>query len=81
MSIGKMVALVCALSAVGAIAGAGIGWWIGTYTPSLYITLFQDVRNPTEFGAGIGLANGVIMGFILGIVVIVCASFGKRNER
>ena len=81
MTLQKIVVIVLSLTGAGTLIGAVIGWILGVETPSLYYALFdnRDI-NPVQVGVGIGVANGSLMGFVLGIVAVLCLCSGKRNN-
>lgn len=57
-------------SALGfGVAGTGIGYFLGAYTPNFYRQTFP-IRDPESFDAlEIGLATGLVNGLIWGLVI------------
>jgi len=81
MTLQRIVGIVLALTGIGAVLGAVIGGILGTASPSLFRALFSDSNiDPQQVGFGLGVANGLTFGFILGIVTVLCLTFGKRSS-
>ncbi|HZH98258.1 MAG TPA: hypothetical protein VEX38_04750 [Fimbriimonadaceae bacterium] len=85
MSIGKMTTLAVAFTSVGGVIGALLGWWMGAYLPDFYratIREYSDIGrpfDPVQIGVGFGLAQGLIMGFVLACVVLIASAIYSRR--
>jgi hypothetical protein len=76
MSIIKALTTVAGTAIVSATIGTAVGYCLGAYVPGAYRSMFPhgvDPRfNPVEVGIGLGCAQGLIAGVVIGLVV-VCA--------
>lgn len=84
MSIAKMVVIALAFSSAGALVGGVIGWALGMYTPDVYRAWFSTESNgrpldPAQIGTGLGIAQGLILGFVLGCVVLLATAIRARS--
>jgi hypothetical protein len=85
MSIAKMTGVSIAFTLGGALVGGAIGWAMGTYIPGFYratVPYFDDEGQQTsavEIGLGFGIAQGLLMGFILACVILIASAIRYRR--
>jgi hypothetical protein len=74
ISFGRAVLMVLAATGIGAMIGVAIGLVIGTIAPEFFELLLprasDAIQRPAAFGAAIGLANGVLCGAGIGVVLV-----------
>lgn len=75
-----MLGWVFAMTGVGAVLGGLIGAMLGKVAPGMFYSLFREVSDVAQVAMGLGITNGLIMGFVLGVVVVVCDSLGKDRK-
>lgn len=73
MDLTKALATVIGTAIGFGLAGMGVGWFLGSTFSEFFRQLFASDEvdfNATEFGAGIGLANGLVWGLLIGVALV-----------
>ena len=74
MNVFKALATVVGSALGFGVAGTGIGYFLGAYTPNFYRQTFpiRDAESfdPLEIGIALGLINGLIWGLVIGILTV-----------
>lgn len=82
-SLAKAVAVIAVCSVVGASIGAGAGYVLGKFAPGYYRSMFLQGNapgfDPVQMGIGLGLTQGIAVGFIAGIVIVIV--WRRRGRR
>jgi hypothetical protein len=56
---------------------------MGLFLPDFYRAVhFGDgpVENPVQVGTGLGISEGLMLGFVLGVLIVLVQAFGKRRS-
>lgn len=80
MSAKRMVQVVSLLTVAGAAIGGLLGLLFGLLLPDFYLTTVGP-GNPVQIGLGFGIAQGIMMGFILGCLVIIIVAWRDKNRQ
>jgi hypothetical protein len=85
MTIVRGFAVVLASTIMGALAGVGIGYWLGVAMPSYYRCVFPNGNSPefdpVQVGVGLGFTQGTIAGLVVGcVVVLAVAWYNSRRQ-
>jgi hypothetical protein len=79
MTIRRALATVAGTAIVSAAVGATVGYCLGAYTPGAYRSMFQNGLDPrfqrVEVGIGLGCAQGLLAGVVIGLVVVVAVTW------
>ena len=86
MTIAKMTAIAAGFTAAGSVIGGLIGWAFGRFTPDFYRATLPgsthyegNAPDPVQIGIGFGIAQGLLMGFILGCVVLIASAIRAKK--
>jgi hypothetical protein len=81
LSIGRIVFIILVSTFIGALVGGLIGYLMGVTIPDFYRSDFNGGRNvdPVQMGTGLGISEGLALGFLLGLVIVLVQAFGKRK--
>ena len=83
--ISRFLIFVCATGAAFGIGGGLIGALIGTLAPNCYRTLFTNGTNPdfnpVQFGIGLGVTQGLVIGIAVAVVLVLSSAIGGRDRR
>lgn len=78
----RVVAIVLVSSFGGGLAGGIMGFLMGTFLPDFYRSGMFGVGGATDtvqLGTGLGISEGLGLGFVLGVLVVLVMAFGKRR--
>jgi F0F1-type ATP synthase assembly protein I len=74
-TVAKAVLAVLTCTIAGALFGAGIGYMLGRFAPAYYRSVFRNGNapgfDPVQVGTGLGMTQGVALGFIAGIIIVI----------
>ena len=79
MTILRAFAITIASGLAFGIAGALIGFGVGTWLPDFYRTVFRIPRemavDPAQIGLALGLVNGLLFGVGVGLIIVVVVTW------
>lgn len=84
LSIGRVVAIVLISTFSGGLVGGLIGFLMGLFLPDFYRSgMFGGggVINPVQTGTGLGISEGLGLGFFLGALIVCVIAFGRRKPK
>lgn len=85
MTASKGFAIVLLSDLFFALAGAGIGYGLGTFLPNFYRAVSSSGRDPwfdpVQFGLGQGLTQGLVCGLAVGCVIVLAVSWQSARRR
>ena len=82
MSTGRVVVTVGVSLVTGGVLGGLIGFLMGTFIPNFYRSgMFGggETTDPIATGTGLGISEGLGLGFLLGVLIVCVQAFGKRK--
>jgi hypothetical protein len=81
--VARAILVVAVCSIAGAAIGTGVGYSLGRFAPAYYRSVFREGNapgfDPVEVGIGLGLTQGIALGFIAGIVIVLALM--RRSRR
>jgi hypothetical protein len=76
--------LIAAFGAGFAVAGTLVGYGLGTFLPGYYRGVFLGGRqpdfNPVDVGIGLGCSEGLMLGVVVGLVVVVVLAWCRSRR-
>ena len=84
MPIGKIVTIVLASTGCGGVAGGLLGFAMGTWLPGFYHDVpvgGGDMLYPVQTGTGLGISEGIGLGFLLGVLIVCVQAFGRKKAK
>lgn len=84
LGVGRVVAIVLTCTFAGGLVGGLIGFLMGLFLPDFYRSgMFGggEVINPIQTGTGLGISEGLGLGFLLGALIVCVIAFGRRKAK
>ena len=85
MTIKKGIATILGCGIGGAAIGGALGYAIGVLAPGAYIGMFRLPPDgeiaPTEIGLGLGIAQGLILGAVIGVLLVAIVAWYEVRTR
>lgn len=85
MTVLKGFAIILLSGLTFALAGADIGYGLGTFLPNFYRAVSASGRDPlfdpVHFGLGQGLTQGLVCGLAVGCVIVLAVSWQSARRR
>lgn len=85
VALARAILVVAVCTIVGASIGTGAGYVLGRFAPGYYRSMFGQGNapgfDPVQMGIGLGLTQGIALGFIAGIVIIIAWMRQGRRRR
>ncbi|HVL38571.1 MAG TPA: hypothetical protein VM328_04185 [Fimbriimonadaceae bacterium] len=81
MTIGRILGTIGGLSCLGAVIGVLVGAAMGKWLPDFFSYILPEgPGDRLQVGIGLGLVNGLLFGFLTGLVIVLVQAFGKRRD-
>ncbi|MCA9212823.1 MAG: hypothetical protein KDB27_07155 [Planctomycetales bacterium] len=85
MTVLRGFAITIASGVIFAVFGAGMGYFLGSFAPDYYRTVFRIPPgvsiDPAQAGLGLGVTQGLVGGLIIGLVIVVSVAwYNSRVE-